>query len=228
MARVIGFWVILAGNTPTAFRAKDRDTLLPTFKQLQRTQPTVSIQWFERNRLWNSPEEARAALIARREQEGGRTREWRPGGSHEDPRAKYQLSRDQKRARFKRNARGPFPPPERAGGPPPADLPPGTPPPDRPVAAKPHRPPRPDWRRDGQRPQGGLRRDRPGPPRSDRPGPPRSDRPGPPRSDRPWGKPASDRPRPPRPEWRRDGQRPPGGPRRDRPPYGPPKPKRGK
>ena len=30
-----GHWVIIAANAPTAFRAKQRDTLVPTLKQLQ-------------------------------------------------------------------------------------------------------------------------------------------------------------------------------------------------
>src|ERR1700733_11489475 len=95
------FWVILAGPTPTAFRSADRDTLLPTLRQLQRSQPDVSIRWFERGRLWESPEAARDAQ--RRPPEGAPRRGpgWRPGGSHEDPRARYQISRDERRARFK-------------------------------------------------------------------------------------------------------------------------------
>src|SRR4029079_1645894 len=106
MARNLGFWVILAGNTPTAFRGRDRAALLPTLKQLQRTQPTVSLQWFENNRLWSSPEEALAVQRARRA-ETRRPREWRRGGNHVDPRARFELTRDQKRARFKRNLRRP-------------------------------------------------------------------------------------------------------------------------
>jgi hypothetical protein len=29
-------------------------------------------------------------------------RDWRPGGSHKDPRARYEISRDEKRARYKK------------------------------------------------------------------------------------------------------------------------------
>jgi len=97
-----GFWVILAGNTPTAFRARTRDVLLPTFNQLRRTQPTVSLRWFERNRVWTDPAEAREALQALRNRRRARPGGWRPGGAHEDPRARFQLTRDQKRARFKK------------------------------------------------------------------------------------------------------------------------------
>jgi hypothetical protein len=97
-----GFWVILAGDTPTSFRARTRDVLLPTLYQLRQTQPTVSLRWFERNRVWNDPDEAREALRASRNRRRPRPVGWRPGGTHEDRRARFQLTRDQKRARFKK------------------------------------------------------------------------------------------------------------------------------
>jgi len=108
----LGFkcWVIVAGNTPTAFRARTRDVLLPTLHQLQRTQPDTTLRWFERNRLWNSPLEAREASRAKRQLRSTRGREWRPGGTHKDPRARYALTRDQKRARFKSRQRAPSKP----------------------------------------------------------------------------------------------------------------------
>jgi hypothetical protein len=108
-------WVILVGTVPTSFRAKEREDLVPTFKQLQRTQPEVTLRWFERGRVWENPDAARAAsLLAaeaakvrrpRRDPELGppRGKEWRPGGEHKDPRARFELTRDQKRAKFKRN-----------------------------------------------------------------------------------------------------------------------------
>ena len=98
----ISFWVILAGQTPTSFRARNREDLLPTLHQLQRTQPDVSLRWFERGRLWPSPDEAEADLKAKRSAKRERPKTWRPGGTHKDPRARYQLTRDQKRERFKR------------------------------------------------------------------------------------------------------------------------------
>jgi hypothetical protein len=94
------FWVILAGPTPTSFRARSREILLPTLYQLQQTQPDVSLKWFERGRLWSSPLEAREALVAQRQQRR-KPADWRPGGAHKDPRKRFELSRDQKRARFK-------------------------------------------------------------------------------------------------------------------------------
>ena len=94
------FWVILAGPTPTSFRARSREILLPTLYQLQQTQPDVSLKWFERGRLWSSPLEAREALVAQRQQRR-KPADWRPGGAHKDPRKRFEISRDQKRARFK-------------------------------------------------------------------------------------------------------------------------------
>ena len=97
-------WVIIVGATPTAFRAKDREILVPTLKQLSRTQPDAALQWFERGKLWASPAEANAArrAVATRPR---RPATWRPGGEHTDPRARYEMTRDEKRARFKRRQR---------------------------------------------------------------------------------------------------------------------------
>lgn len=209
------FWVILIGKTPTSFHAKEREDLLPTLRQLQRTQKDVALRWFERGKVWESPEAAiGAARLAETEAREKRTKEWRPGGDHRDPKARFEMTRDQKRAKFKRDQRGgdgggdegpasPFGPraprgdrPSRpASSRPPSDRPRS----DRPRSERPFgdRPPRGD-RPFGDRPP---RRDRPaGPPmenpfgpRPDRPARPRSDRP---RSDRPPAdRPWSDRPR---------------------------------
>ena len=102
MAKNFCCWVIVAGSQPTAFRSRDSEDLLPTLKQLQRTQPDVGMKWFERGRLWESPIEAQEALIAKRRSPPRLGRDWRPGGQHKDPRAEYDISRDEKRARFKR------------------------------------------------------------------------------------------------------------------------------
>ena len=105
MTRTRSYWIIMAGETPTAFRSKDRESLEPTLHQLQRTQPDVLLRWFEGHRLWDTPEAAAEA----RERQGAlrkvRGKSWRPGGAHRDPREKYQLTRDQKRARFKTRLR---------------------------------------------------------------------------------------------------------------------------
>ena len=97
-------WTIIAAKAPTAFRAKHRETLIPTLRQLQRTHPDAELRWFEGGRLWASPAEAEEA---RRQRSPGpkRPAAWRPGGDHRDPKARFELSRDEKRARFKRRQR---------------------------------------------------------------------------------------------------------------------------
>jgi len=98
------FWMIIDGAVPTAFRGREREDLLPTLHQLQRTQPGVRLVWFEAGRSWDSPEAAREARELRRRESRSRKPSWRPGGTHEDPREKYKLTRDAKRARFKKRA----------------------------------------------------------------------------------------------------------------------------
>lgn len=107
------YWTILAGGLPTAFRAASRDELMPTFQRLRDKHPDAIMKWFARGKLWDSPEDARAAyekrrqLPERRRERGGtgdsgagsrdvRGRDWRPGGDHRDPRQKYA---DAKKAR---------------------------------------------------------------------------------------------------------------------------------
>ncbi len=202
MARHQAFWVILAGAVPTAFRSPLRDDLVPTLHQLQRTQQNVTLRWFERGRVWDSPEAAQAALIEKRQQSRDRKDDWRPGGSHKDPRARYQLTRDQKRARYKqgfgrpdrppgdRRPEGQFGKPPGVGRPP--GAPPNRPPQDRWRKPKPFGSNRPSWNRPAGRPF----RDRPGGdrPRDNRP---RDDRP---RNDRPRdNRPRDNRPRDDRP-----------------------------
>jgi hypothetical protein len=208
------FWIIVDGTIPTAFRSPNRDELLPTLHQLQRTQPTVALVWFERGRIWATQEEARADQERRRKLARERKDSWRPGGSHVDPRAKYKIPRDEKRARFKRRAT--FDRQRAEGDAPPfrdrpfGDRPRG----DRPFAKKPFGA-KPYGSKFGRKPFG----DRP---QGDRP---RSDRP---RSDRPPGdRPFRDKPfdkRPPRSFDRDDRDRDRGS-REDRPwrPKGPPK-----
>ena len=100
-------WVIVTDSAPTAFRANTPEELLPTLKQLQRTQPDAVLKWFSRGQLWESPVAASEALRVKRKTRRSPENSWRPGGAHSDPRAKYALTRDQKRARFKRRQFGP-------------------------------------------------------------------------------------------------------------------------
>jgi hypothetical protein len=82
------YWTILIDNGPTAFRARDKDELLPTLTQLRRTNRHVDLRWFARGRLWDNPEQAQWASqqAAVREKRG---KDWRPGGAHKDPRARF-------------------------------------------------------------------------------------------------------------------------------------------
>ena len=72
MAGKHAFWVIVVGTTPTSFRARHPEDLLPTLKQLQNTQPDVALRWFDRGKLWESPEAALDALKAERRAAGSR------------------------------------------------------------------------------------------------------------------------------------------------------------
>jgi hypothetical protein len=91
------YWTIIAGGLPTAFRAADREELLPTFSQIRHKHPDAQLKWFARGKLWDSPESARLDTEERRRGkpskdsrgQGARGRDWRPGGEHRDPRQKY-------------------------------------------------------------------------------------------------------------------------------------------
>jgi hypothetical protein len=91
------YWTILIDDRPTAFRAQYQEDLLPTLRQLQRANPGAVMKWFARGRLWESPEQARWAAqnVERRHQ---RPREWRPGGEHKDPRARFAKGGHRKRS----------------------------------------------------------------------------------------------------------------------------------
>jgi hypothetical protein len=92
------YWTIIAGGLPTAFRAAEREDLLPTYARLREKHPDARMKWFARGKLWDSPAAARADLDARRAKPGRppRKREWRPGGEHRDPRQPF---KDAKKAR---------------------------------------------------------------------------------------------------------------------------------
>src|SRR5687768_3905639 len=175
------FWVILIGKTPTSFRGTMREDLVPTLRQLQRTQSDVTLRWFKRGKVWESPEAAigatKLAETAAREK---RTKEWRPGGEHRDPKARFELTRDQKRAKFKRDQ---------------GERPPDDERPQSPFGPRPPRAPRPD---------------RPWSDRSKTAAFPDRARPDRPRPDRPWSeRPKFDRPKPGNSPFEKRGPRPP-------------------
>src|SRR5262245_52252170 len=103
------YWTILAGGLPTAFRAAERDELLPTFNRLKSKHADAELRWFARGRLWTSPDEAKAA--AARPAAPARNRDWRPGGTHQDPKQRYKDAKKDRnlrarRERFERRTQG--------------------------------------------------------------------------------------------------------------------------
>jgi hypothetical protein len=226
------YWTIVAGGLPTAFRAAERDELLPTFKRLQHTHPDAEMKYFARGKLWGSAEDAEQDAAARRagghRQSEGRGRNWRPGGEHTDPRQKFKdakkdrnLGRRKQRFERRQGSGKGEPPSERFAARPDRDKPAGPP------RDKDHRP-------FGRPPHEGPRDRQPlaGPPRDRKPfaGPPRD---GPPRTRPPVGGSRDRSPRdrkplegPPRDRTPRDRQ-PFAGPPRDRKPFaGPPRDRR--
>jgi hypothetical protein len=109
------YWTILIGDAPTAFRAHDRADLLPTYERLRQKQPDVTMKYFARGRLWASPEEARDE-ITRQPPTESRGREWRPGGTHRDPRDRFKTKRDKPRSDGPRRDRPPAGGAETRGG----------------------------------------------------------------------------------------------------------------
>ena len=80
------YWTILIDNRPTAFRAREQADLLPTLHQLKRTNPNAEMKWFARGKLWDTPEQAQWARTNLPKPAERRGRDWRPGGTHADPR----------------------------------------------------------------------------------------------------------------------------------------------
>ncbi len=83
------YWTILIDGKATAFRARERDELLPTFNQLARKNGDIAMRYFARGRLWDNPEQAQWAATHPPEPRLKRDRDWRPGGQHKDPRARF-------------------------------------------------------------------------------------------------------------------------------------------
>jgi hypothetical protein len=132
------YWTILAGGLPTAFRAVEREDLLPTLRRLQERHPDAEMRWFARGKLWESPEAARVDIPPARSRVGGvppRGRDWRPGGSHHDPRQPFKDKQREKnqvlrKERFRRKQdlepRRRTPVGSQGGGEPPEQQPPST------------------------------------------------------------------------------------------------------
>src|SRR6266511_3741965 len=110
------YWTILIGESPTAFRAREAADLQTTLAQLQRKQPTAVMKWFERGRVWASPDEAMAAQRAERQARRDRSRDWRPGGTHVDVGLAYKRAKqakwDRQRGDHRPKPPGRFPRPD--------------------------------------------------------------------------------------------------------------------
>jgi hypothetical protein len=84
------YWTILIDQKPTAFRARDKEELLPTLGQLRRKNTDVVMKWFARGRIWDSPEQAEwAQKHLTGATQPKRDSDWRPGGKHQDPRDRF-------------------------------------------------------------------------------------------------------------------------------------------
>jgi hypothetical protein len=101
------YWTIIAGGLPTAFRAADREDILPTFARLKEKHPDAELRWFARGKLWDSPAAAREDTEARRRPPAGPDRR---GGPSPDRRGGPSSGR-----RSSRGAEAPGPPSERRG-----------------------------------------------------------------------------------------------------------------
>ena len=183
------YWTILIDGTPTAFRAHDQEELLPTLKQLQHANPNAEMKWFSKGRLWSSPADARAAQGSAPGPK--RPGDWRPGGEHADPRARFK-KKSSERKPWKHAPRG-------AEGAPPPGTPPSRPEGGAPGGRPPFRPEggapggRPPFRPQGGAPGGERAGGRP-------PFRPQGSAPG----GRPPFRPQGSAPggRPPRPAWK--------------------------
>ena len=229
------YWTIIAGGLPTAFRAADREELLPTFTRIKRKHPDAQMKWFARGKLWDSPESARRDTEERRNrrpaatagqrigqkkwgrgpEEQARGRDWRPGGEHRDPRQPY---RDAKQARNAQHRKRKFERKQRF-----ADT--GERRVDQPRPSRP-RAPHAKWAVDRAKPGGEREERRPeNRPQRDWRGPRGFEKKSFVRNQGPGGPPTSPRPEEPRPEPRpREGSEPTPPPRPSEPMIPPPGP----
>lgn len=99
------YWTILIDGQPTAFRAHQQADLLPTLVQIRRANPSAEMKWFARGRIWDSPDAAQAETRQRGKGSDVRGPDWRPGGQHKDPRARFTQSRAERRKKFARRQR---------------------------------------------------------------------------------------------------------------------------
>jgi hypothetical protein len=149
------YWTILIDNAPTAFRARDREELLPTLTQLKRKNQNAEMKWFAQGRLWESPEAQHASWREQKPAGERRDRDWRPGGEHKDPRARFDKEAQRRKKREQRAAWNAEPRPR--FGQPPSDAVKR----DREKLGPPPHTPRDDRTRRDRQPTGGGWKDRP-------------------------------------------------------------------
>ena len=92
------YWTILIDGKATAFRAREREELEPSYGQLARKNTDIAMRYFARGKLWDSPEQAQWASRSLPPAAESRGRDWRPGGAHKDPRARFKKSEGPKGA----------------------------------------------------------------------------------------------------------------------------------
>jgi len=61
------YWTIIVDGSPTSFRAREREELEPTLRQLQKKSPDAVLRWFSGGKLWDSPDDARLGRAKERE-----------------------------------------------------------------------------------------------------------------------------------------------------------------
>ena len=90
------------------FARRNAQDLLPTLRGFQRKNKNVVVKWFARGRLWDSPDAERASQTVPRPTEK-RNQDWRPGGQHKDPRARFdkEAQRRKKREQHAQRNAGP-------------------------------------------------------------------------------------------------------------------------
>jgi hypothetical protein len=222
------YWTILIDGKPTAFRATKQEELQPTLVQLQRTNTSVVMKWFARGKIWENPEQAQWASQNMAGVGEKRGSAWRPGGSHEDPRARFDRKKRDNRGAPKSTGqassgkpredhRRASPPPQSSAGsrdlparPPHAGPPPGRRPPPPVTSASAERPRDNRFERPGARPPDRTYSDMPKGAPARKPFRPRPEQqPFAARSDKPAGQPPPHRSYAP-PAGRPSADRPPG------------------
>ena len=92
------YWTILAGGLPTAFRAAEREDLLPTFNRIRDKHPDAEMQWFARAACGIAGIRAGGPATSA----GAARSRLAPGGDHKDPRKKFKTPSAKASARERR------------------------------------------------------------------------------------------------------------------------------